>query len=134
MRGLTGLWLKLRGFVRKERLDRDLEDELQFHLQMRQHENEQSGMTLKEAQLAARRKFGSEAAAKELGREIFGFVSLERFWQDIRHGWRLIMKAPAFSSIAILSLAVGIGGNATLFSVIHALLIQPPPFRSPDEI
>ncbi|MBI3280961.1 MAG: ABC transporter permease [Acidobacteria bacterium] len=134
MHWFSGLALRLRGLLWRRRLDRDLEAEVQFHLVMRQRENEQAGMPPEEAWRAAHRSFGSETAVKETGRDLFGFAGLERSCQDIRHGWRLLLKSPVVTLVAVSSLALGIGGNTAMFSVIHAVLLQPLPFSDADKL
>ncbi|MGH9630532.1 MAG: ADOP family duplicated permease [Bryobacteraceae bacterium] len=131
---MTELWLRLRGLVWRERLDRDLDAEVKFHLQMRQQEFEESGMAPREARHAARRRFGSDMAVREIGRELFGFGLLERLCQDMGHGWRLLFRTPGVTLVAILSLALGIGANTTIFSVASAVLYSPLPFEEPDKL
>ena len=92
MRWIGGFWLRLCGLIWRKRLDRDLEDELQFHLEMRQRENEAAGMTPVEALQAARRRFGNDSAIKETGRDLFGFGPWERVWQDVRQGFRVLVQ------------------------------------------
>lgn len=134
MLSLHELWMRWRGMFRGRGVDRDIEDELQFHQAMRQREFEEHGMNPADASVAARRRFGSETAVRETGRDIFRFGGLDRLWQDLRHGWRLLAKSPGFTTVAVLSLAIGIAGNATIFSVIHAVLLQPPPYQKPEEL
>ncbi len=120
--------------VRRNRFDRDLQREMRFHLERQAEENRDAGMSEREAMEAARRRFGNATLLREASRDIWGWTSLERLAQDIRHAARVLRRDRLFTSVAIVVLALGIGGNTTVFSLVNALLINPFPYPHADRL
>src|SRR5215468_5100765 len=124
----------IRRLVHRRRAERELEEEIRAHLEMEIEQNVADGMSPEEARMAARRSFGSVAIAKEDSRVMWGLASLEILWQDLRYGARMLLKHKGFTLIAILTLALGVGANTAVFSVINAVLIRPLPFAEADQL
>jgi predicted permease len=127
---LGGIWLRIKALVYRRRLDRDLEEELAFHLAMRAQKYGDDPA----ANAAARRQFGNPTRIRERCRELWTFAALETLWQDLRYAVRTLAKAPAFSIVAVLSLALGIGANTALFSLMDVMLLRALPVKNPQEL
>jgi putative ABC transport system permease protein len=131
---LISLWLRLRALVLRRRLERDLDDELRFHLEMRQEKLEKAGLSPAHASSAARRRLGSPALIRERSRSVWTFTTLEEAGRDLRYACRTLVCAPVFAAIAIVTLAFGIGANTAVFSVINGVLLREMPYRNPEEL
>jgi putative ABC transport system permease protein len=126
--------LRLKVLVRRRQLDQDLEDELAFHLAMRADQQHRTGTPTNQTDSAARRQFGNTTLLKEDCRSMWTFPSLETIWQDVCYGARMLRKHPTFTAVTMLTLAMGIGANTALFSVVHAVLLEPLPYPQPAQL
>ena len=125
---------RLRGLLRKGSVEREMEEELRFHLRMRAEENVRRGMTPEEAARAARRSFGQWARVKEACRDIKGGGVMETLMQDVQFGIRMLRKNPGFTLVAILTLALGIAATTAIFSVVDAVLLRKLPVDDPARV
>lgn len=124
----------LQRLFQRQRLEEELDRELRYHVERRTLELMAEGMDAREAARRARLEFGGSDVIKEECRDARGTRWLEDLAQDVRHGLRVLGRSPAFTAVAILSLALGIGANTAAFSLIDAVLLKPLPVREPEQL
>jgi putative ABC transport system permease protein len=125
---------RLRGLLRRASVEREMEEELRFHVRMRAAENVRLGMTPEEAERAALRSFGSWARVKEACRDVKGGGVMETLWQDLKFGARTLRKNYGFTVVAVMTLALGIGANTAIFQLLDAVRLRTLPVKDPHEL
>ena len=120
--------------ARREADDRALDEEIRAHFAMAVADRIARGESPAEARAAARREFGNVGHVKEVTREAWGGLWLERLTQDFRYAIRSLRRAPIFATVAVLTLALGIGANTAMFTVVRGILLRPLPFRDPGAL
>lgn len=127
-------WLRLQTLFRRNRRAKQLDDEMQFHLEQQIAENITTGMSSEEARHAAMRAFGNATLLKEETRDAWGWTWLGQIAQDLRYGLRQLGRSPGFTLAVVLSLALGIGANTAIFSLIDAVMLRMLPVKSPERL
>jgi predicted permease len=119
---------------RRKRMLEDLDQNIRDHIEMERQDNIERGMSPEEARYAALRKFGNVIRVTEETREVWSFIWIEQLFQDVRYGVRALLKNPVFTIVAVLTLALGIGANTAIFSVVEGAVLAPLPYPQPDRL
>ena len=126
--------LRVRSLFRRREVERELDEELRAHLEQQIRANMALGMNAEEAEYAARRAMGGFEVQKEKCRDTRRVAFVEDLWQDVRYGARILGRTPLITGVAIVSLALGIGANTAIFSMMDAVLLRLLPVRNPQEL
>jgi predicted permease len=131
---MTEGWRRIRSIGRRDAIESGLDKEIRFHLDRQAEKNRRAGMTPDEARRQALLKFGGLERVKESTRDEIRPALVEDSVRDIRHGFRVLRRAPGFTAAALLTLALGIGATSAIFSVVRTVMVAPLPYHEPDRI
>jgi putative ABC transport system permease protein len=125
---------RLQGLFGRAREDEELAEEIRVHLEMEAEENQEAGMPVEEARYAALRKFGNTLRACEEAREMWRWAWVEALKKDLHYGWRMLLKDPGFTAVAVVTLALGIAANTTIFSAVNGWMLRRPRIKDPAKV
>jgi putative ABC transport system permease protein len=134
MKWLTHTLTRVRWLGRRDSLEHGLDEEIQFHLDRQTEKNRRAGMSAAEARRQALLKFGGVERTRESARDELRPAVLDDLVRDVRHALRILRKAPGFTAAALITLALGIGATAAIFSVVRTVMLQPLPYHDPDRV
>src|SRR5262249_25302118 len=134
MEWLSNLRARARGLCRSEQVRREMAEEWEFHLERRTEENVRRGMPLEQARRSAQQSFGNRGYLQDVSWDQRGGGLAETLWQDLRFAGRQLLKSPGFSAVALVSLTLGIGANAVIFSLVSTVLLRPLPIAHPEQV
>src|SRR5215469_13593712 len=134
MNWLGELARRLRMLTHRRQFDADLEEEMRLHLELRREEQRESGLTEEDARAAAQRQFGNTTYVKEESHIAWGWEWFENLGRDARYGLRMLWYNPVFTAVGLLTIAIGIGANAAVFSVVNSVLLKPLNYPKAEEL
>lgn len=131
---MSEIWRRMLCLFRRGRLNRELEEEMRFHLDMKARQNREAGMAELEARYAAKRQFGNDLVLRETAREAWSWRWLDALARDIRYGVRTLLRSPGFTVVAVLTLALGLGVNTAIFAMLYNVVLRPLPYPDADRL